>query len=141
VFVQHGSTPFDAAGFEARAFLGMAEFEERVASAGLLILHAGAGSVIHAVRAGKVPVVVPRRKESGEHVDDHQLEFARALAETGRVVLAEEVSALPAAVAEALRRQGGGGEPPAPSALVGMVGELLGRVAAAAPGTRGAAGP
>ena len=89
VFVQSGSTPFDAAGCEVAPFLAMSEFERRVAQSTLLIMHAGAGSVITAVRAGKVPVVMPRRARFGEHVDDHQVEFARELAAAGRIVVAE----------------------------------------------------
>lgn len=127
VIVQHGHTRFDAPGFDARAFLGMAEFGELLASADLLILHAGAGSVIHAVRAGKIPVVMPRRKGNGEIVDDHQVEFGRALADTGKVVLAEGPDQLVCAVEEALRQQAAGrvqgSEPP----LVKMIGDVLGR--------------
>ena len=78
----------------------MAEFSQQVETADLLILHAGAGSVIHAIQAGKVPVVMPRQAKYGEHVDDHQLEFARALAEMGKVVVAEE----PGQLADAVRR-------------------------------------
>ncbi len=102
VIVQHGHTPFAAAGCQAVAFLGMADFARRVSEAELLILHAGAGSVIHAIEAGKRPVVMPRRADLGEHVNNHQLEFARVLGETGRVVVAETPERLEAAIAEAL---------------------------------------
>lgn len=89
VVVQHGNTPFVAAGCKSLAFTEMGQFERLVRDAELLIVHAGAGSVIHAVHAGKVPVVVPRRRIFGEHVDDHQLEFARALGEAGKILVAE----------------------------------------------------
>ena len=72
-----------------------------------MILHAGAGSVSHAIRAGKIPVIMPRRAECGEHVNDHQVEFAHALAETGSAVVAEEPEHFEAAIEEALRRQEG----------------------------------
>ncbi len=83
----------------------MEEFSDRVASATLLILHAGAGSVIHAVRAGKCPVIVPRRAKFGEHIDDHQVEFSVELSSTGKVVLCEDPTQIVSAAAEALSRQ------------------------------------
>ena len=83
VFVQSGSTPFHAKGCESAPFLNMSEFQSRVDRSKLLIMHAGAGSLITAVRAGKVPVVMARRARYAEHVDDHQIEFARELDRPG----------------------------------------------------------
>jgi UDP-N-acetylglucosamine transferase subunit ALG13 len=68
-------------------------------------MHAGAGSIMHAVEAGKVPVVMPRRAAFGEHVNDHQVEFAQALAEAGKVVMANTPDDLARAVEEAMARQ------------------------------------
>ena len=104
----------------------MAEFSRYVAEAQLLILHAGAGSVIHAIQAGKIPLVMPRRAKYGEHVDDHQLEFARALAAAGKVVLAEEPDDLIVAVEEVKKRQSMARlVDTTPPLLVGLVGEVL----------------
>ncbi len=105
VVVQHGSTPFPPAGCRAMPFLEMTEFDRLVRDSSLLIVHGGAGSVIHAVRAGKVPVVMPRRARDNEVVDDHQLEFALQLERLGRIVLAPEEQDLENAVAKALERQ------------------------------------
>ncbi len=105
IVVQHGATPFQAVSCQAVPFVDMIEFERMVAGAELLILHAGAGSVIHAVCAGKVPVVMPRRVAFGEHVDDHQIEFAQALAAAGQVVVADEAIQLRDAVQKALALQ------------------------------------
>lgn len=106
VVVQHGNTPFPGReGCIARAFINMDEFVRQVQQADLLILHAGAGSVIHAMQAGKVPVVMPRRAKYGEHVDDHQLEFAHALAGANKIVCAEEAADLPGAITKAMELQ------------------------------------
>jgi len=106
LLVQHGATaPAGLSGLldtNLQAFLPMAAFEAQVAAASLLILHAGAGSVLHAVRAGKTPILMPRRQHLHEHVDDHQLEFARTLAASGHVILAETADDLPPAIARAL---------------------------------------
>lgn len=101
VVVQHGHTGFACATCETHAFVDMPTYETLVASAEVLILHAGAGSVLHAIRAGRVPVIVPRRIALGEHVNDHQVEFARHLASEGRILLVDDVADLGGAVAKA----------------------------------------
>jgi len=105
VIVQHGSTRFAAVGCIARPFLGMEEYRCLMTESELVILHAGAGSLIHAIQAGKMPVVMPRRVKYGEVIDDHQVELAKALAEAGKVIVAEEPHELLDAIAEALRCQ------------------------------------
>ena len=135
--VQHGATPAAAlaglSGVECHAFLAMPEFERRVAESRLLILHAGAGSVIHAVRAGKRPVVMPRRQHLGEHVDDHQLEFARTLAASGHVSLTETAEDLPRAIAQALAAPVQQAAETAQSAMLRLVSETLAGYAARLP--------
>lgn len=102
VIVQHGHTPFECPICKAKAFMDMEEFGSNIRDAELLIMHAGAGSVIHAIEAGKVPVVMPRRVSFGEHVNDHQVEFAEALARAGRVIMIESPEELESAVAKSL---------------------------------------
>lgn len=127
VFVQFGAAQaFACPSCTGVAFLEMGEFAQHLSEAELLILHAGAGSVIHAVRAGKIPVIVPRRACLGEHVDDHQLEFARELEKTGKAIVAHDAATLAQAAVSALQRQrlsgkAADGEPP----LVGMVRQAL----------------
>lgn len=125
VFVQHGSTPFSCATGGARPFVSMSEFTVRIDQAHLVIMHAGAGSVIHAVRAGKVPVVMPRRARYGEHIDDHQLEFARMLAESGKIVVAEEPDDLLGAAEEAMKRQGMARPLTIAPRMIGLISEVL----------------
>jgi UDP-N-acetylglucosamine transferase subunit ALG13 len=128
VIVQHGHTPFHGLECEQVAFMEMMQFEQEMKAAEVVVLHAGAGSVIHALQVGKVPVIVPRRVEFGEHVDNHQVSWGRALASEGRVVLVEDVQDIVAAVREALERQARQRQeakrqyiPP----LIGMVREIL----------------
>jgi UDP-N-acetylglucosamine transferase subunit ALG13 len=126
VVAQIGSTPCESQRLVKHRFLGGDEFERMIQNAQLVICHAGAGCVIQAVRAGKVPVVMPRRKQFDELIDDHQVEFVRLLVETGKAVAFEEADQLSSAVAKALERQlalkgQNASEPP----LAGMLAELL----------------
>jgi UDP-N-acetylglucosamine--N-acetylmuramyl-(pentapeptide) pyrophosphoryl-undecaprenol N-acetylglucosamine transferase len=51
--------------------------------ADVVVAHAGVGSALVALRAGRHPVLVPRRLDHGETVDDHQGEIAEMLAARG----------------------------------------------------------
>lgn len=106
VVVQHGHTPFQASeGIVSTPFVAMDEFARLLAEASLVITHAGAGTVISALRARKTPVVMPRSRSRGEHVDDHQMEFARELERLGRIAMATQASDLERAIARAMELQ------------------------------------
>lgn len=105
VVVQSGHNPeFTPRRCTAVPFMDMETFTQHVREARVVICHAGAGSLSHVIRTGKTPVVIPRRHKYGEHIDDHQMELAQAFAQRGLVVVAAEVSELPAAIQEALSR-------------------------------------
>lgn len=68
---------------------------ELVDKARIVITHGGPSSFIMPLQIGKVPVVVPRMKDFEEHVNDHQLDFARAVAERqGNIIVIEDVTKL-----------------------------------------------
>lgn len=52
-----------------------------VEKARIVITHGGPSSFIMPLRIGKTPIVVPRQKQFNEHVNDHQVNFALAVAE------------------------------------------------------------
>ena len=64
------------------------EVEAIQREARVVVAHAGIGSVIDALKAGRSLVVVPRLRRFGEHNNDHQLDLARAVERRawGRVV-------------------------------------------------------
>jgi len=106
VFVQSGHNPgFHPRHSGHRRFLSIEEFELYMKESTLVICHGGCGTLLQAIRLGKVPVVVPRRKKYGEHVNDHQLQLSQVLANEGRVVLSKDIEKLPTAISEARHRQ------------------------------------
>lgn len=96
--VQHGHSPAPRTAARAVAFMPFSDVMEQMEAARAVITHAGVGSILCARRAGHIPIVVPRLKRHGEHVDDHQLELTRALAERGVVVPALALDRLADAV-------------------------------------------
>jgi UDP-N-acetylglucosamine transferase subunit ALG13 len=55
------------------------QYRERVADARLFIAHAGMGSIISAIEAGKPLLMLPRLQAQGEHNTDHQLATAASI--------------------------------------------------------------
>ena len=55
--------------------------EEYVNEAHIIITHGGPASFIMPMRIGKVPIVVPRQYQFNEHVNNHQVDFTKAVAE------------------------------------------------------------
>lgn len=51
--------------------------------ADVVVAHAGVGSVLQQLELGKSPVLAVREAGHGEHVDDHQRQFARSTADRG----------------------------------------------------------
>lgn len=80
---QTGCTDTTGLPIDPRPALGARELAAAIAAADVVVAHAGTGSALTALEAGKLPVLVPRRRVLGENVDDHQAEVAADLAARG----------------------------------------------------------
>jgi UDP-N-acetylglucosamine transferase subunit ALG13 len=87
-FVQRGTSSRPARA-ESSDFLEYEALRTAMCEADAVVCHGGPGTILLAAEAGKLPVVVPRLRALGEHVDDHQLIFARRMAQEGALALAE----------------------------------------------------
>lgn len=68
---------------------------KNVEDARIVITHGGPASFIMPLQIGKTPIVVPRQKKFDEHVNDHQVEFARNVAERmGTIIPVEDTNKL-----------------------------------------------
>lgn len=68
---------------------------KHVAEARIVITHGGPSSFIMPLQVSKVPIVVPRQKEYDEHVNNHQVDFSKAVAERqGNIIVVEEMEQL-----------------------------------------------
>jgi UDP-N-acetylglucosamine--N-acetylmuramyl-(pentapeptide) pyrophosphoryl-undecaprenol N-acetylglucosamine transferase len=80
VLWQVGCTDVSGLGLEgSRRDLPAIELRRAVEAADVVIAHAGCGSALVALEAGKMPVLVPRLASHDENVDDHQVLIAREL--------------------------------------------------------------
>ncbi|NQT95284.1 MAG: glycosyl transferase family 28 [Candidatus Omnitrophica bacterium] len=94
VFAQTGSCRYRPKHFPYKEFIGFNEMSQHMKEADIVVSHAGVGSVILSLSLGKIPIVFPRRFKLGEHVDDHQLEFAKRIETTNKVIVAYDEEAL-----------------------------------------------
>ncbi len=74
---------------EVRSTVPAARLRAEIADADLVFAHAGTGSSLQILDAGRVPLLLPRSASRGEHVDDHQSLIARELASRGLAVTAD----------------------------------------------------
>ncbi|MCV3296564.1 MAG: glycosyltransferase [Oenococcus sp.] len=56
-------------------FFSYQQIIKNIKEAKIVITHGGPSSFILPLQIGKIPIVVPREKRYGEHVNDHQVEF------------------------------------------------------------------
>ncbi|MFN8175446.1 MAG: glycosyltransferase [Solirubrobacteraceae bacterium] len=110
-------------------FLAWEEMAALMREARAVVAHAGTGSILLAQRCGKRPIVVPRRGDLGEAVDDHQDPLARRLAGEGMVLLADDEESLREALALPPERLALDAAPGAAGGLTDAVAEALARVA------------
>lgn len=96
VIAQIGFSTYEPESCQWSRFFPYEKMCEYVAEARIVITHGGPSSFLAPLQIGKVPIVVPRQKRFGEHVNDHQVEFCRAVKERmGNIILVEDVRRLP----------------------------------------------
>ncbi|MBK8096550.1 MAG: glycosyl transferase family 28 [Planctomycetes bacterium] len=89
VLWQSGSTPIDGLGIRGLTAVPPAELGQAMAAADLVIAHSGIGSALTALDHGKVPLLIPRRAERKEAVDNHQIEIGNELQRRGLCTFCE----------------------------------------------------
>lgn len=70
-------------------FLPYRAMQAAMGQALAVVCQGGPGTIMECRALAHVPIVVPRLRRLGEAVDDHQVAFARGLAEAGEIHLAE----------------------------------------------------
>ncbi len=79
VLWQTGATDTSGLPISAWPSVPAAELVDELQRADVVVAHAGTGSALAALEAGKCPVLIPRRAHFAEHVDDHQADTAAEL--------------------------------------------------------------
>ncbi|MEM8842304.1 MAG: glycosyltransferase [Pseudomonadota bacterium] len=102
ITAQSGVSSTDFKNFTPTPFLSQPQFEGALASARVVVAHAGMGTILSAAELGKPVVIMPRRAELGEHRNDHQLATAAEMARLENVTVAQDAEELAAGIDRAL---------------------------------------
>lgn len=95
VIIQTGYSTYEPKYCKWQKLFPVSEMEKNVANARIVITHGGPSSFIGPLQIGKTPIVVPRKHEFHEHVNDHQVAFSNAVAERmGTIIVLEDVEKL-----------------------------------------------
>lgn len=95
VIMQTGFSTYEPKYCEWSKLIPYQQMIKNVEDARIVITHGGPASFIMPLQIGKVPIVVPRQHKFDEHVNDHQVEFARNVAERmGNIILVEDIEEL-----------------------------------------------
>lgn len=95
VIIQTGYSTYKPEYCKWKKLFSYQEMLRLVDEARIVITHGGPSSFIMPLQIGKTPIVVPRKHEFNEHVNDHQMEFAKNVAQRmGTIILVENIEML-----------------------------------------------
>lgn len=95
VIMQTGFSTYEPKYCEWSKLIPYQQMIKNVEVARIVITHGGPASFIMPLQIGKVPIVVPRQHKFDEHVNDHQVEFARNVSERmGTIIVIEDIEKL-----------------------------------------------
>lgn len=95
VVIQTGYSTYEPQYCQWQKLFPYQEMLKLVDEARIVITHGGPSSFIMPLQIGKTPIVVPRRYEFNEHVNNHQVSFAKAVAERmGTVIVVDDITQL-----------------------------------------------
>lgn len=95
VIIQTGYSTYEPKHCKWQKLFPYQEMLKLVGEARIVITHGGPSSFIMPLQNGKTPIVVPRRHEFNEHVNDHQVTFSKVVAERmGTIIVIEDMDQL-----------------------------------------------
>lgn len=95
VIIQTGYSTYEPKYCQWDKLIPYKQMIKNVEDARIVITHGGPASFIMPLQIGETPIVVPRQKKFDEHVNDHQVEFARNVAQRmGTIIPVEDIETL-----------------------------------------------
>lgn len=95
VIMQTGFSTYEPKYCTWSSLLSYSQMVQNVKEARIVITHGGPASFIMPLQIGKTPIVVPRQKQFDEHVNNHQVDFSKAVAERmGTIITVVDINDL-----------------------------------------------
>lgn len=98
VIIQTGYSTYEPQHCKWQKLFPYQEMLKLVEEAQIVITHGGPSSFIMPLQIGKIPIVVPRRHEFNEHVNDHQRQIINVFNEKKYLIGIQNVEDLPEAL-------------------------------------------
>lgn len=90
IICQKGYTDYKPKHYKAEKLIPYEQMQSNIEKARIVITHGGPASFIAPLSIGKIPIVVPRKKEYNEHVNNHQLEFSKEVEKRMKNIIVAE---------------------------------------------------
>ena len=87
-FIQTGHSHYLPKFCQWKSFLEFDKMVNFLQESEIIVSHAGVGSALLCLSLERIPLLFPRQSRFGEHIDDHQLDFARRMESQGKVLAA-----------------------------------------------------
>ncbi len=95
VIIQTGFSTYEPKYCQWNKLIPYKQMVKNIEDARIVITHGGPASFIMPLQIGKTPIVVPRQYRFNEHVNDHQVEFTKNVAQRmGTIILVENIDTL-----------------------------------------------
>lgn len=99
IVIQTGFSTYEPQYCRWQKLYSYSEMIKYISEARIVITHGGPSSFIMPLQIGKIPIVVPRQKQFDEHVNNHQVEFVRKVAEIQKnIIVVENINDLEKAI-------------------------------------------
>ena len=98
IFAQTGYSDYIPKNYKFKNFLDREEFKRNMNDSDIVITHGGTGAIVGALKENKRVLAIPRLKEFGEHVDNHQLEITNTFKEMNYIEVIIECNDLGEAI-------------------------------------------
>lgn len=88
IIMQTGFSTYKPRYCKWKSLITYDEMIKNVREARIVITHGGPASFIMAIQEGKIPIVIPRQEKYNEHINNHQVEFTKAVdIKMGNIIL------------------------------------------------------
>ena len=91
VIIQTGYSTYEPKYCQWSKLIPYQQMVKNVEDARIVITHGGPASFIMPLQIGKIPIVVPRQHQFGEHVNDHQLQILDNFTAEGYILALDDL--------------------------------------------------
>lgn len=86
-------------------FLPEEKFNILIQKSDILLTHGGIGTITKGLLLKKKVIIIPRMKEYGEHVDNHQIEIGEEFSKRGYTLLCKDIEKLDEKIEEVYKKE------------------------------------